>query len=102
MGFVAGFGAHGYLTPTSASSLPVINCNTEGIAILAKAHNERLQSLRKELSTMEAEATSMAHIESNQQVYRDGAERIRKDVAQETTDFQVAVAALNKQCSNRA
>lgn len=98
-GFIAGFGARGYINPASASPSTVINCNADEIATLTKAHNDRLQFLRKELSSMEAEATNLGHIDSNQRVYRDSAERIRKDVAQEATDFQISVAALNKQCS---
>lgn len=98
VGFVAGFGARGYLSPGITTPSTAIGCNVDGIAALTKAHNDRLQSLRKQLSLMEAEATSLAHIDSNQRLYRDSAERIRKDVSQETTDFQASVAALDKQC----
>ena len=99
IGFIAGFGARGYFSPASASPSAVISCNPDGVAALTKAHNDRLQSLQKELSSMEAEATNMGHLDSNKIVYRDSAERIRKDVAQEATDFQISVAALKTQCS---
>ncbi len=81
IGFSAGFTVRDYVIPASASSSTVTGCNMDGIATLTKAHNDRLQSLQKELRSMEAEATNLGHIDSNQRIYRDSAERIRKDVA---------------------
>jgi hypothetical protein len=97
-GFVAGFGLRSYLSPAISMSPPAL-CNVEGAAILAKNHDARLLELQKALSNFETQASYEGNIDSYQEKYRGSAERIRKDIAQETNAFKASVEALSNKCA---
>lgn len=99
IGFTAGFSARAYLLPSAASNASPTICNAIGAEALATGHNTRLQQLQSALSNLESQASDQGNIEAYQERYRASADRIRKDIEQETNSFNASVAALTEKCA---
>jgi hypothetical protein len=53
-GFIAGFGARGYILPVSTTSL---TCSIEGLPAVEEAHAKRITTLNQQLVSLESGAT---------------------------------------------
>lgn len=100
VGFGAGFTARSYFpseTISKPSSAPV-NCRVEGADRLEEAHHIRIETLQKQLMKLEAGASDRMLIRSDQDKYKEAADRIRQDIATENSTYRAVIQQLSKKC----
>jgi hypothetical protein len=96
--WVAGFGARGFVM--QASTPEVLSCTIEGLDTLENNFHTRLTSFEMALSEQERHASDRTILSSDQKVYLDSADRIRKDIAAEQAARKTAIEELKAKCEN--
>ena len=94
-GFVAGFGARGYVLPVPSTS---VGCSIEGLPAIEEAHAKRIAALNQKLLSLESSATDRYLISWDQERFAAAANRIRKDIERSNGVYLSAIASLQKAC----
>lgn len=98
VGFVAGFETRAYVLPAASSEHRLLTCTVEGLDVLENAHQMRVRGLQDELVQLESKASDPLVVSSDQNKYRESADRIRKDIGVENAARQLAIEHLNARC----
>ena len=100
VGFVSGFGARGYFSPEKVNnqSARTTDCRVEGADRLAESHHIRVEALQKQLLKLEGNASDRILIQSDQDKYKEAANRVRQDIVTENANYQAAIQLLSKKC----
>lgn len=94
-GFIAGFGARGYILPVSTASL---TCSIGGLPAVEEAHAKRIATLNQQLVSLESGATDRYILSSDQVRFKEAANRIRKDIERSNGVYLSAITNLQKVC----
>jgi hypothetical protein len=94
-GFIAGFGARGYMLSVSTTSL---TCSIDSLSAVEEAHAKRIATLNQQLVSLESGATDRNILSSDQVRFEEAANRIRKDIEHSNSVYLSAIASLQKVC----
>jgi hypothetical protein len=94
-GFMAGFGARGYMLSVSTTSL---TCSIDGLSAVEEAHAKRIATLNQQLVSLESGATDRTILSIYQVRFEEAANRIRKDIERSNGVYLSAIASLQKVC----
>jgi len=100
IGFGAGFTARAYFLSEAATKLThaPITCLIEGVDRLEETHHLRVASLQQQLMKLEVSASDRMVIGSDQQKYKEAADRVRQDITSENSSYQATIQKLSKKC----
>ena len=106
VGFLAGIGTEKYMRPVTptpdvpTTTLPKkVACTIEGFKELEESYRARMDTLQRQVASMEKNATYGGNIESTQKKYENSANRIRADIKEENKVFSVVIESLRLKCS---
>ena len=94
-GFIAGFGARGYMLPVPTASL---TCSIDGLSAVEEAHAKRIATFNQQLVSLESGATDRNILSLDQSRFEEAANRIRKDIERSNSVYLSAIANLQKAC----
>jgi hypothetical protein len=94
-GFLAGFGARGYMPPVSTTSL---TCSMNGLSAVEEAHAKKIATLNEQLVSLETGATDRNTLILDQERFKEAANRVRKDIERSNSVYLSAIASLQKAC----
>ena len=75
-----------------------VNCSVEGLDMLTEGHHMRVVELQANLMQLEKQATDNNHLSTDQEVYRNSADRVRADIAIENDLYKENISRLEKKC----
>lgn len=94
-GFIAGFGARGYMPPVSTA---LLTCSIDGLSAVEEAHAKRIATFNQQLVSFESGATDRNILSLDQSRFEEAANRIRKDIERSNSVYLSAIANLQKEC----
>lgn len=99
VGFVAGFGARGYVIPAPEQPAPATaTCSVEGLESVEEAHSLRVRALHSQLVELETKASDHNLASAYQTKYLEAAQRLRADIGVENGQYQSTIESLRAKC----